>query len=234
MMKPVLILKMGQTLVDIGARRGGFEDWFAKGLAVPTVSHDAQQSVPDSANNYAGIVITGSGSMVSHRESWSEQAAAWLAEAVAASVPVLGVCYGHQLLAHALGGEVGPNPHAREIGTKCLHLKKGYAQDPLLQTLTTPVFVQTSHLESVLSLPAGAKVLATTAQDPYHVLRFSDTAWGIQFHPEFDADIMRSYIELRHAVIQQEGFSTQQLLSEVRETPQAWALLQRFAGLLID
>lgn len=231
-MKPILILRVGQTLPDIQFRRGNFEDWFATGLGKPVVVHDAQSSRLGSSRNYSGVVVTGSGSMVSQRLDWSEKAADWLAGAVADSVPVLGVCYGHQLLAHALGGEIGPNPEGREIGTKQLQLEQACSDDPLLEGLEGPIYVQTSHEEAVLSLPAGAEVLATTAQDPHHLLRFSENAWGVQFHPEFDADIMRSYIAIRRDALLVEGLDVNKLLGEVCETPQAWGLLQQFARLL--
>ncbi|MCF6264827.1 MAG: glutamine amidotransferase [Xanthomonadales bacterium] len=231
-MQPVLILSTGRTLPAIESRRGNFEDWFAAGLDCPVSVHDAQASVADNALNYAAVVVTGSGSMVSKRETWSENTAQWLAQAVADGVPVLGICYGHQLLAHALGGEVGPNPHAREIGSKPLQLEKCAANDPLLNGLVSPVLVQTSHEEAVLTAPTGSQLLATTAQDPHHVLRFSEKAWGLQFHPEFDADIMRSYIEIRRHVLLAEGLNVDELLAQVQQTPQAWGLLQQFSRLL--
>lgn len=231
-MKPVLILSTGRTLPAIQSRRGDFEDWFTAGLGKPVVVHNAQISVPGSAQNYSGVVVTGSGSMVSQRLDWSEKTAAWLMGAVADGVPVLGVCYGHQLLAHAHGAVVGLNPRGREIGSKPLQLEPGCSADPLLQGLQAPVFVQTSHEEAVLTLPAGTEVLATTEQDPYHLLRFSENAWGVQFHPEFDADIMRSYIEIRRDALLAEGLDANELLAEVRETPQAWGLLETFAALL--
>ncbi|MBE9547951.1 MAG: glutamine amidotransferase [Proteobacteria bacterium] len=231
-MKPILILKVGQTLPAIQSRRGNFEDWFTAGLGMQVVVHDAQVSVSDSNQNYSGVVVTGSGSMVSQRLDWSEKAATWLAGAVADGVPVLGVCYGHQLLAQALGAVVGPNPRGREIGSKLLQLGPGCSADPLLQGLHDPVFVQTSHEEAVLTLPAGAEVLAITAQDPHHLLRFSENAWGVQFHPEFDADIMRSYIDIRREALLAEGLDANELLGEVCETPQAWGLLETFAALL--
>jgi len=231
-MKPILILKVGQTLPAIQSRRGNFEDWFTAGLGMPVVIHDARVGVPESAQNYSGVVVTGSGSMVSQRLDWSEKAAAWLVGAVADAVPVLGVCYGHQLLAQAHGAVVGPNPRGREIGSKPLQLEPVCFDDPLLRCLNTPVYVQTSHEEAVLTLPPGAEILAATAQDPHHVLRFSKNVWGVQFHPEFDADIMRSYIDIRGDTLLAEGLDTSALLTEVRETPQAWGLLRQFARLL--
>jgi len=231
-MQPVLILSTGRTLPAIQSRRGNFEDWFAAGLDCPVSVHDAQESVADNPLNYAAVVVTGSGSMVSKRETWSENTATWLAQAVTDGVPVLGVCYGHQLLAHALGGEVGPNPRAREIGSKKLQLEKSAANDPLLSGLSNPIFVQTSHEEAVLTAPAGSQLLATTAQDPNHVLRFSEKAWGLQFHPEFDTDIMRSYIEIRRDILLAEGINVDDLLAQAQETPQAWSLLKKFSQLL--
>ena len=81
--------------------------------------------------NLAGIVITGSPSMVSARLDWSERTAYWLRRAVPTGLPVLGVCYGHQLLAHALGGHVGLNPAGRQIGTVTAQLIDGHKEDPL-------------------------------------------------------------------------------------------------------
>ncbi|RYF49524.1 MAG: glutamine amidotransferase, partial [Comamonadaceae bacterium] len=58
----------------------------------------------------AGAIITGSWNMVTDREDWSELTAAWVREAFAGDVPLLGICYGHQLMAHALGGVVDYHP----------------------------------------------------------------------------------------------------------------------------
>ena len=104
----VLILKTGSTYPEIRDQYGDFDAWFIQGLSDQldlTVVDVTRQSPPGQPTDWDGIVITGSPAMVSERAEWSETAAAWTRQAVEAQVPVLGVCYGHQLLAHALGGD---------------------------------------------------------------------------------------------------------------------------------
>ena len=74
------------------------------------------EALPD-PRSVRAVVVTGSAAMVTSREPWSERTAAWLCETVEVKTPVLGICYGHQLLAHALGGRVEDNPQGRHIGT---------------------------------------------------------------------------------------------------------------------
>lgn len=229
--KPILILKTGEALPPVKAAWGDFEGWIANGLGrrlAPGEVEVAAVYLGDplpAPERIAGVVITGSVSMVSDREPWSERAASWLAELVGAdAAPALGLCYGHQLLAHALGGEVGANPNGREMGTVDVHLM---ADPPLFEA---GVFRgHTSHLEAVLRPPRGARVLARTALDPHSVLRYGPRQWGTQFHPEFDADILRSYVEARREVLLGEGRDPDSMLAEIEETPELCGVLPRFA-----
>jgi GMP synthase (glutamine-hydrolysing) len=234
----VLVIKTGTTLPELRPRRGDYEDWIVERLGLPwerielVVVYEGE-ALPD-PHELAGVVMTGSSALVSAREPWSERAAAWLREAVATGTPLLGICYGHQLLAHALGGRVGRNPRGREIGTVALELHAAAREDPLLGGLPAQLKVQATHVESVLELPPGARLLASSATDPHQAFACGERAWGVQFHPEFDAEVVRTYLEVRREEIRGEGIDPESLERAVEESPHGTRLLRRFAELLHD
>jgi len=172
--------------------------------------------------------------MVSHREDWSERAGSWLLKAVDEGIPTLAVCYGHQLLAQAMGGTVGPNPNGRQIGTREVRLTADASDDLLFAGFPGQFAAQTSHVESVLELPATAVRLAEIDVDPNYAYRISEKAWGIQFHPEFSSEATREYIKARSELLSAEGLDPRQLHDDVKDTPLAHALIKRFAELAID
>ena len=236
-MKRVAILKTGNTYPTLQSRFGDFEDWFIRGLSkelaltVVDVTAGEEPGVPD---QWDGIVVTGSPAMVTERADWSEATARWMATAVTAEIPLLGVCYGHQLLAHALGGEVGYHPEGRETGSHQITLTAAAATDALFKTFPSSFAVQLTHLQSVLRLPEQATLLASSDFEPNQAFRVGKYAWGVQFHPEFSADIMRAYLEVQAPALRDEKMNPEQLIAGVRDTPEASSLLQQFSRLVTN
>ena len=233
-MKSILIIRLGEPVPGVRASRGDFEDWIETGMQRPPSDFkvvDVPKGEPLPApETLAGVVLTGSASMVSARQDWSEATADWIVSAVSTKVPMLGICYGHQLIAHALGGEVGPNPNGREIGTAEVQLRA--VSDPLLGSMPRQISVQTSHSEAVLRLPEIALRLGQTDLDPNHVFRIGERVWGVQFHPEFDAEIMRGYIDARREEMEAEGLSATHLREACSDSPVGGQLLARFSALV--
>ncbi|HVI25441.1 MAG TPA: glutamine amidotransferase [Xanthomonadaceae bacterium] len=228
---PFLILETGQPAAPL-RRLGGFPHWIrvAAGLAADeavVVNVEAGAPLPR-RDGFAGVLVTGSAAMVTDRHGWSERSAQWLHEAAHAGTPLFGICYGHQLIAHALGGEVGDNPAGREMGTIALELHADAAHDPLFAGLPMEFPAQATHLQSVLRAPDGATVLARSAQDDCHAFRWGEHAWGVQFHPEFSARHMRGYVHARREALAREGRDPAALAAGVRATPLARRVLRRF------
>ena len=169
--------------------------------------------------------------MVTDNLSWSLALEAWIRSAVTAAVPLLGICYGHQLLGRAMGGQVGYHPLGKEVGTFDIRLGPNARQDPLFSSLPEQFPVHTTHSQTVLVLPPGAVLLAENDFDPHHAFRIGSCAWGVQFHPEYNSHIMRDYILAQADNLAESGRNTDQLLHGVRETPAANSILQKFASL---
>jgi GMP synthase (glutamine-hydrolysing) len=225
---PVLIVKCGDAVSEVRERRGDYHDWIIPALGVPTevVSVHEDEPLPG-VSGFSGVVVTGSPSMVSARAEWSERTARWLASVPEAQVPMLGICFGHQLVAHALGGRVGPNPHGREMGTFDVRFEQ-HTNDALLGAMPASAPFQVTHVESVLGLPDGARRLASSRLERNHAYIVGTRIWGVQFHPEFDDDVMRGYLEARSEVLRAEGHDPDAMRVATRPSPMGPRLLRRF------
>ena len=240
MHKPELIIvKTGRAVPEARGDGRDFEHWFADGLGPDrfdyrTVCVDRGEALPsiEWLDHPPAVLVTGSPAMVSDRLDWSEYTAAWLAGAHATGLPILGVCYGHQLLAHALGGRVGPNPAGRRMGRVEVDLTD--AADSLSGPFAPSASFNVSHVEVVLAPPEDSRVIATAAHDPCHALYFGNRSWGVQFHPEFDRRIMQSYIQARSNPLTAEGQDPAALIAELDNNPNGRPFLARFAELALE
>lgn len=230
--KPILIVRTGD-LPDSMAHLGSFErqfqemaDYRAAGAGGTAVVDALRESLPE-PSAFAGMIVTGSLAMVSDREPWSERCALWLRGAIAAGSRVLGVCYGHQLVAHALDGLVGYNPKGRTFGSHDLQLTPAGREHPLLRGLPPAFKTNQANSQVVLEAPKGAVVLGSTSFDRNAILGYGDRVLTVQFHPEFSGAVTREFVDLATEGGRRRDDSIR-LAEPIQDTPEAAAVLQRF------
>lgn len=238
MTKPLLIIKTGNTIPQLLKTGVDFEDWFRSGFSLDESdcvirSLHLNETLP-SLESVGGIVITGSPAYVTDLADWNYVGADYIRMAHEQAVPLLGVCYGHQLIAWAFGGQVGFNPKGREIGTVSIHLENEAAGDALFRGLPKQFKANASHQQSVITLPPGAVRLAHNALDGNHGFSLGKYTWGVQFHPEFSGATTRAYMDARRDAINGEGLNAAHLHSTVEDTPEAASLLARFRAIVKD
>ena len=158
-MGTLLIIKTGTKIPSLQDHPGDYEHWIGRGMDWPlanmvTVDMQAGDPLPD-PGGLTAVAITGSGSMVTEQTSWMLRAADWLTDAVDRGVPVLGICFGHQLLAWALGGEVGYNPRGIEVGTTTVTLGDDASQDPVFSGASTHPIPGPGESQPVRPYPAS-------------------------------------------------------------------------------
>ena len=230
MARPLGILVTGEPVPNVREKRGSFarmiEETLDGAWDGPIALLDAEKGERPRAEELAALVVTGSPASVTTRAPWILDTEAALAAFVRSGTPTLGICFGHQLLAQALGGNVVKNPLGREIGTVDLEVVEG---DALFVDAPRRLRVNMSHLDSAERLPEDARVVGRTRLDPHGAVRFGGRAWGVQFHPEFDAEIVRGYIDARRDAIAGEGIDVSALRSD--DAPDSAELLRRFARL---
>jgi len=231
-MNTILVVKLGSTYPQLIAKHGDFDDWVVRRLNLPAkevcvVDVVAGENLP--RDGFNGAILTGSHNMVTDRLEWSERTAEWLRGQVEKRTPILGICYGHQLLAHALGGVAGPNPQGREFGNQKIHLNDAAEGDSLFRAIPKVFEAHCCHAQSALKLPADAVCLGGNTHETNHIVRFAENCWGVQFHPEFDVEATRYYIEQHKDLLAKQGVDTKKLSDAVVPTPESYALISRFA-----
>lgn len=230
----LLLLQVGTPPEVIRKQVGDLAEWFRTALDIPI---DALQvirvfegeSLPEPCAHQPAI-ITGSWAMVTDRLDWSEALADWIRQAMAIQQPLFGVCYGHQLMAHALGGTVGYHPKGLELGCLSVQLETCGDAENLVSGLPAQFDAHLTHLQSVLVPPAQAVVLARSAHDPHQILRYGPNAISTQFHPEFTKSILAACVDSRADYLRSRGESPEALKASSGDTPWPRDLLRRFIG----
>jgi GMP synthase-like glutamine amidotransferase len=157
-----------------------------------------------------GWLITGSRHGAYERLPWMVKLEDFLRRAVAEKVPLVGICFGHQILAQALGGKVEKSDRGWGFG---LHeyrvLPNDVAGSGVLAAVTLPAL----HQDQVVEVPVGARVIGESDFCPNAILAYGDTALSFQPHPEFDLAFMRGVSEHRL-----KGIAPETVLEDAKRT----------------
>jgi len=162
---------------------------FRRELAAETVEFDVDEGELPETFDYDAVAITGSAASVYWDEDWIDDTREYVREAIDRGLPVLGVCWGHQLLGDVLGGTV-EDMGEFEIGYRAV---RRVGDSRLLDGLDDPFVAFTTHGDAVTDLPPGAEPIAEIDVANYG-FRVGN-AFGVQFHPEYDAETARAVTE---------------------------------------
>jgi GMP synthase (glutamine-hydrolysing) len=232
-MKNIYVIKAGTTFPSVKEEYGDFDLWTIRSMGLTqdeavTIDIWNMEPLPE-YSECRGVVITGSHDMVTDHLAWSDLLLEWIPGLVSREIPFMGICYGHQLLAEAMGGKVGFHPKGEEIGTVEISLSPDADKDPLFKDIPKFIPVHVTHAQSALKIPAGATILASNDFEPYHAIRIGTCAWGVQFHPEYNTDIMKAYVINQADELKASGRNIDEIMMTVKETPHSSAIMKRFA-----
>ena len=138
--------------------------------------------MPASLRECDGWLCSPSRLSVYDDEPWIADVEAFMRGAIADEVPFVGICFGHQLLAQALGGKVEKSPRGWGVGVQQYDvIEPVAAMDPPLDRFA----LIASHQDQVVDVPAAARVIATSEFCPVAALAVGERMWTVQAHPEF-------------------------------------------------
>lgn len=187
------ILKTGQSPEVIRAEYGDYDDLFERLLAGRGFTFDRYHveamEFPASANAADGWLITGSRHGVYEDHPFIPRLEEFIREVHAKAVPIVGICFGHQIIAQALGGRVEKHPAGWAVGPQ------DYDFDG------DPVTLNAWHQDQVVVPPDGAEVVGRNSFCANAALVYGDRAFTVQAHPEFDDDFIDRLMEYRGGVV---------------------------------
>lgn len=176
---------------------------FGTWLSEAGVSFDVRRPydgdpLPPGIDEHDGLLVLGGemGANDDEQHGWLSDAKKLIRSAAETAQPALGICLGHQLAAVALGGEVRPNPAGQATGLTSIGWVSRASADPLFADVVsadTELRAVQWNNDVVTELPPGATTLARAADGTPQVVRFDQTVWGVQFHPEVDADVFGAW-----------------------------------------
>ena len=202
------ILETGAPPADLKNRFGSYGDMFRQ-LLGPDYRYSyydvRQGQLPEQVGRHDAYLITGSASGVYDGDRWIESLKQFIQQS-SGRTPVVGICFGHQIMAEAYGGRVTKSPKGWGAGLHSYEIKRraAWMNSDREPGLSIPV----SHQDQIIDLPSDATVLAASEFTPYAVLEYPQRrAISFQGHPEFSPEYATALIDLRRGTRYQQDFA---------------------------
>jgi GMP synthase-like glutamine amidotransferase len=181
---------------------GDYEDMFRRLFVdhtdVELVAYDViNGALPSNPTECHAWITTGSRHSVNDDLPWIHDLARFIMEAPAGQTPLIGVCFGHQLIARALGGSVVRSMRGWGLGSTEVQITHDNPLPAWMEPITDKYRILNSHADQVEQTPAGARVLGSTEHCPVSLMTVGEFLLGIQGHPEMEAPYLRSLIQTR-------------------------------------
>ncbi|HSD18441.1 MAG TPA: glutamine amidotransferase [Anaeromyxobacter sp.] len=245
-MQRVLVVKTGSVSPSVRVALGDYDRWFVRTLApsqarLQVVEPHLGQALPGRVRDWDAVLVTGSPHSVTESTEWIRRTGGWLRESAEQRVPVLGVCFGHQLLAWAYGATIRRSLRGREIGTITCALSDAGRADPLFEGVGATFDVQSTHEDEVVDAPAELELLAASGHTANQAFRVGRWARAVQFHPEIDTAAMRAIVETRIPALEAEARAlgldptdrVRALLAGIRPAPAGPRILENFLSRVV-
>ncbi len=147
---------------------------------------------PEDLRAYDGFIISGSPASVNDESAWIRVLEERVRELHALKRPMVGICFGHQVIAKALGGSVGASPAGLRVGTITSILED---HAPWMQPRQDVLRLYAAQEDHVTALPAGASALGGDEVCPITLYAIGNSVFATQCHPEFEQDFMQDLLE---------------------------------------
>ncbi|MGA7270782.1 MAG: GMP synthase [Acidimicrobiia bacterium] len=180
---------------------GDYPDMFRALFAeeeVELASYDVVNGeLPTHPRESEAWIITGSRYSVNDDLAWIRDLEEFTSRVPAARVPLVGVCFGHQLIARALGGSVVRSKRGWGVGCMEVEVRSEASGPAWMEPARDRYRILNSHADQVVSLPEGTRLLASTDHCPVSLMTVGDYLLGIQGHPEMDPSYLKALVESR-------------------------------------